>query len=131
MKWSTPLDPGSITGKQTLTGDKPITHLLRAGKEIQELAVTAAEITINGTPLDCSVVGNTLRASGEIPSSLFSSSGKITMITGIVPTLTASGTTLTLTLAFTAVELDLETSETKTATMEDAIATLDGKNCGV
>jgi hypothetical protein len=66
MKWANDLSPASVTGKQTLTGDRPITAIHRAVKEIQDLAVVSAEVTINGETLSATVRDNVLEISGEI-----------------------------------------------------------------
>lgn len=66
MKWANPVNPQSVTGKQTLSGDKPITQILKAIKEIQDLAVTGGNVMINGSPLSVSIVDNKIFISGTI-----------------------------------------------------------------
>jgi hypothetical protein len=68
VKWANPIVSASVTGKQTLTGDRPITALHRAIEELQGVVVVAASATINGTPFSASVRNNTLEIAGEIPA---------------------------------------------------------------
>jgi len=64
MQWANQLSP--VTGKQILTEDRPITAIHRAIKEIQDSVVTAATVTINGTPMNAVVRDNGLEIDGEI-----------------------------------------------------------------
>lgn len=133
MKWPTPLNPGSITGQQTLTGDRPITMIHRAIKEIQDYAITEAEITIGGKPLTCKVVGNKLTAFGdsENPSSSQALSGTITYLTGAAVELSSNGSdTLTVRLSFSAQTLNLATGEVSDATIPDSTDSVTGGPCG-
>lgn len=66
MNWAHPLSAAEITGKQTLTGEKPITRIFRAVGEIQDLAVTAAKVDIEGITIEARVVGNTLEINGSL-----------------------------------------------------------------
>lgn len=60
MRWKHPLNPSTITGKQTLTGDKPVTKIHSAVQELQELVVAAAKVMINNNALHAVVRDNTL-----------------------------------------------------------------------
>lgn len=131
MKWIWPFSPSSITGKQTLTGDKPIERIHRGGKELQDAVVVSAEIEINGKSLDCEVKDNVLKVSGTIPMVKSTAlDTEITYITGIVPTLTDNGSdTLILKLAFTASKLDLATGKIESVTVPDQTCEITGGEC--
>ena len=65
MSWTYPLSASQITGKGLLTKDKPLTRVHNAIHEIQEKAVTDADIDIDGiTVTDCFVNGNVLTIRG-------------------------------------------------------------------
>ena len=128
MNWTYPLTPSTITGRQLLTEAKPITAIYRAVKELQDSVVAGGEIEINGVFLDCSVVGNVLRASGSIPFVHPTSALKeLTVLTGVTPTLTAADNRLTLTLSFTAKTIDFANGKLLDVTVPDAVCYIDGR----
>lgn len=130
MKWTYPLTPSTITGRQTLTEARPIAAIHRAIKELQDFVVAGGEIEINGVFLDCQVVGNVLRASGSIPFVHPTSSLQdVTVITSVTPALTAEDNRLTLTLSFTAKKIDFANGTLTDATVEDASCYIDGTDC--
>lgn len=137
MKWPTPINPAEITGKQTLTGDKPITKLSRAVKDLQDLAVVGATVTINGKDMPCRVADNKLVVDGNINVSATAAqetdaeepSGKLKCITGLTVSIATSGTTLTLTISPTGKELDLSTMTIADAAYDPIEVSVDGVEC--
>lgn len=58
--WKYPLSPAQITGRQILTGDRPITKIHSAVQELQEKTIIRATCTVNGQSATCTVVDNQL-----------------------------------------------------------------------
>lgn len=135
MKWANPITPTSITGQQTLTEAKPITAIHRAVKELQESVVAGAEISINGSLLSAVVRDNKLIVDGTVGSSAGGSgavpwSGQVTVITGVIPTLSVeNGSTLRLKLEFTGKTLDFSAGTIEDATIESVQGDLAGTEC--